>query len=499
MSGLAQVVIFGASGDLSARKLVPALVGNVVAGTLDRRLQVVGVSRRPKTSEAWREELETWLPPDHRDAWRELSSAFVYQRGDLGSGDDMAALRDRLDGLAREAGHDPARTGRVFYLSLRPQLFEPAVRMLDEAGMLTCDEDDGDGFRRVVVEKPFGRDLASARALNRALRTHLREDQIWRIDHYLGKETVQNILVFRFQNAIFEPLWNRQHVESVEISVCETVGVEGGRGAYYDQAGALRDMVQNHLLQVLSLVAMEAPTALRSGPIRDEKVKVLSALQRMTPERVAADVVRARYTSGPGRTVGYLKEAGVAADSMTETYVALRTQVHNWRWNGVPFLLRTGKCLHKRYTEVILRFRTPPIDLVTGPIDAEICALRPNALRILLQPNEGLRLDFLVKKPGPGTIMRPSTLGFDYADLEEQTSPPAYQRLLHDVVEGDSTLFLRADETEAAWEFADAIRAGWNAPGAPPMHTYQAGSAGPEIADELFRGCEGVWGDGDEL
>jgi glucose-6-phosphate 1-dehydrogenase len=271
--------------------------------------------------------------------------------------------------------------------------------------------------------------------------------------------------------------------------------MEGDRGRYYDQAGALRDMVQNHLLQVLALVAMEAPNSLSPEDVRSEKVRALAALTRFTAEEVAQDVVRGRYTSSSARGLGYLEEQGVAADSTTETYVAIRAGIHNWRWNGVPFFLRTGKCLFKRKTEVILRFRTPPVDLLNGPAAAAACALRPNALHLMIQPTEGVRLGFLVKEPGPGLRMRQATLGFDYSGFGLPPTAPAYQRLLLDAIEGNATLFIRGDETETAWAFADAIRAGWEAE-APPVYEYPAGTYGPPEADDLFRGCEGTWGRG---
>lgn len=484
---LSQIVIFGASGDLTARKLVPALVGNAHAGAFKGPVQVVGVARRERSTEAWRNELATWIEPEQREAWNALAPHIHYRRGDVSDASGVKALGQHLDTLA---GTDPRGVGRLHYLALKPSLFGPTVEALSTAGMLHQPHDERVGWRRVVVEKPFGTDLQSAVQLNRHLLAHAREEQVYRIDHYLGKETVQNLLAFRFQNAIFEPLWNRDHIESVEISVCESVGMESGRGGYYDTAGALRDMVQNHLLQVLALVAMEAPNSMSADAVRGEKVRALSALLPLSRERVHTDVVRAQFD-------GYRDEAGVAPDSTTETFVAIRARVHNWRWNGVPFLLRSGKCLHDRYTEVILRFRTPPVDLVGGPIDADVCALRPNELRVLIQPQEGIRLDFLVKQPGPGTVLRPATLGFDYDDLSEAETAPAYQRLLLDAIEGNATLFIRGDETEAAWRFADSIRAGWEAPNPPPVYSYARGSSGPAEADALFRGCEGIWGLGE--
>ena len=492
--GPTQIAIFGASGDLTRRKLLPALLGNLAEGALPQQLQVIGISRSKRTDEAWRTELDAIIPAELQSAWQALRPRVHWCSVDAAVPADVARLHARLDDLTAELGSTPDTTGRLFYLALMPKLFGPVVEALDTEGFFAGDPDTG-AWRRVVVEKPFGKDLASARTLNRKLLTHLREDQLFRIDHYLGKETVQNILAFRFQNAIFEPLWNRNHIESVEISVCETVAMEGNRGAYYDTAGAIRDMVQNHLLQVLALVAMEAPGSMDADAVRNEKVKVLQALRPFSPERAARDTVRAQYTAGPARDVGFLDAPGVAPDSTTETYVALRAHVDNWRWSGVPFLLRTGKALPKRFSEVILRFRAPPVDLLTGPVSADACALRPNALHLLIQPDEAVRLSFLVKQPGPGMVMRPSVLGFDYAAIGDGTTPPAYQRLLLDALEGNATLFIRGDEVEAAWSFVDGIRAGWETANAT-VHTYPAGSWGPDAAHALFHGCEGTWTEG---
>ncbi len=480
-----QVVIFGASGDLTSRKLVPALLRSFTLGGLPRPIQVVGVSRSEHTSEAWRTALAESLPASQRADFEAFAPNLHWVRADASDRGQLHDLHARLDDLLREAGGHPDRSGRLFYLALAPSLFGPVVAALASENLLASPPGSRDGWRRVVIEKPFGTDLPTARALNRQLLTFLREDQLFRIDHYLGKETVQNILSFRFQNAIFEPLWNRQHLESVEISVCETVAMEGRRGAYYDKAGALRDMVQNHLLQVLALVAMEAPGSLRAEDVRNEKVKVFRALRTFTPEEVARNVVRAQFQ-------GYREAPGVDPASKTETWVAIRAAIDNWRWSGVPFLLRTGKAMHKRFTEVVLNFRTPPVDLLNGPLPGDVCPLRPNALRIRIQPHEGVVWSFLVKEPGVGMNMRLAELGFDYADLGVAEIPDAYERLLCDALEGTPTLFLRGDEVEAAWTFVDAIRAGWEATDAPVL-TYPVGSTGPEEADALFHGCEGTW------
>jgi glucose-6-phosphate 1-dehydrogenase len=484
-----QIVILGASGDLTSRKLVPALLRNHVDGAFPREVQVIGVSRSPKTSEAWRAELGETVPAELRPAWEKLAVNLHWLAADAATPEGIALLQRALgEHVEALPGGCRKRSGRLFYLALSPALFGPVVASLASAGLLECEPGSDEGWRRVVIEKPFGSDLASARALNRALLTHLREDQIFRIDHYLGKETVQNILALRFQNAIFEPLWNRKHIESVEISVCETVGMEGRRGAYYDTAGALRDMVQNHLLQILALVAMEPPGSLQADAIRNEKVKVLQSLRPFTGQRVARDVVRGQFD-------GYLQAHGVSPGSTTETFVGIRALIDNWRWSGVPFLLRTGKAMQSRFTEVVLRFRTPPFDLLNGPTPDDVCPLRPNDLRLMIQPEEGLQLGFLVKQPGPGMVMRQAELGFDYDSLGGTGIPEAYQRLLLDALKGQATLFIRGDEVEAAWAFVDGIRTGWQEVN-PPLHGYAAGSPGPDASAELFRGCEGTWSPG---
>jgi glucose-6-phosphate 1-dehydrogenase len=487
--GPAQIVIFGASGDLTARKLVPALANLARRQQPQEGFSLFGVARRPKTSEQFRNELLGAAVPADRPALEAFVPRIHYVQGDVENTADLRGLAARLQ--AETAGRS---CGRLFYLSLRPELFLAAVENLAQAGLLAR---NGKPWARVVVEKPFGRDLASARAINRSLHRLLGEEQIYRIDHYLGKETVQNLFAFRFNNAIFEPLWNRDHVELVQITVAEEIGMEQGRGAYYDSAGALRDMVQNHMLQILALVAMEPPSSLDAEAVRGQKVNVLSSL------RLGGPALRARYTSAPDGAKGYLEEAGVAPGSTTETFVALRAGVETWRWAGVPFLLRHGKRLKQRFTEVKVQFRVPPLqlfesrkrDLPSRP-DGLPCDLRPNVLTLSIQPREALALSFGVKVPGRGMFMAPAELAFDYRDRFGEATAPAYERLLLDALEGDPTLFLRADEVEASWRFTDQILEEWAGPGAPPCLDYPAGSWGPPEAEALFHGCEGAWSHG---
>ncbi len=500
-----QVVIFGASGDLTRRKLVPALA-RIAARQAGGDFSVVGVSRRPKTDEDFRRELRAFLPEEQRADFDRLAPRLHYLAGDVSDAEALAALSDRLDALPGGRG-----AGRLFYLSLKPELFAVAAVSLAEAGLLVMAEGEREAWRRVVIEKPFGTDLPSARRLSRDLHTVLREEQIYRIDHYLGKETVQNLLGFRFHNAIFEPLWNRHHVELVQVTVAEEIGVEPGRGAYYDATGALRDMLQNHMLQVLALVGMEPPPSLDPEAIRNQKVELLRALRFPDPSTPHEFGVRARYAAGVagGKPVpGYREEEGVAPGSGTETYVALRAEIANWRWNGVPFLLRHGKRLPRRFTEVQVHFRTPPLQLFDRPAgvseadlrrlqrDGSLCEIRPNVLTLAVQPREAIRLSFGVKRPGPSMSMAPAALEFDYREHFGEAPPDAYERLLLDAILGDQTLFLRADEIEASWRFADEVLAAWRGPEAPPLLEYPAGSWGPAESEALFRGCEGRWSEG---
>jgi glucose-6-phosphate 1-dehydrogenase len=498
-----QIVIFGASGDLTRRKLVPALAELANHERLAPGFSIVGVARREKNDERFRQELAEGLPDDLRKTFDHLAPRIHYLQGDATDPNALEALSKRLDALP--AGR---ATGRLFYLSLAPDLFAPASEGLARAELLSEQAGDTEAFRRVVIEKPFGHDLTSARALNRELHSWLREEQIYRIDHYLGKETVQNLLGFRFHNSIFEPLWNRHHVELVQITVAESIGVEHGRGSYYDQTGAMRDMVQNHMLQILALVGMEPPASLDAEAIRNQKVELLRGLSQPDPHDVRSSAVRARYAPGEidAETVGgYLDEQGVDAGSMTETYVALRAEIDNWRWSGVPFLLRHGKRLPSRFTEVQVQFRTPPIQLFNRPEDisdtefrrqlrdGSLCQMRPNILTLTIQPREAIRLSFGVKQPGGAMVMSPALLDFDYRSHFGEAPPEAYERLLLDALTGDQTLFLRADEIEASWRYADQVINAWQRPDAPPLLEYEAGSWGPPEANALFGECQGAW------
>ena len=500
-----QIVILGASGDLTLKKLMPALTALAASGRPPGGFHVIGVSRSPLSDEEFRARIRDALPAELAPAFDALAPRVGYQAADVSNPADLTALAERLDGLP--GGAD---AGRLFYLALKPDLFAETVRQLSASGLVTMRVGVVPAFRRIVIEKPFGHDLASAKALNSELHGLLREDQIFRIDHYLGKETVQNLLGFRFHNAIFEPLWSRHHVELVQITVAEDIGVEHGRAGYYDTTGALRDMVQNHMLQVLSLVAMEPPVSLDPEAIRDQKVHVLRGLHAPDPDEVATHTVRGRYGAGTVRGAAvsaYLDEEGVPPDSQTETYVALRAEIDTWRWHGVPFLLRHGKRLAKKFTEVQVQFRTPPVQLFNRPDgmtpdafrralrDGSLCQIRPNVLTLSIQPREAISLSFGVKRPGAAMVMAPAQLDFDYRDAFDTPSAPAYERLLLDAILGDATLFLRADEIEASWRFADDILAGWDRSGAAPVE-YPAGSWGPSEADGLLFGCEGGWSRG---
>ncbi|WP_406697610.1 glucose-6-phosphate dehydrogenase [Singulisphaera sp. Ch08] len=487
------VVLFGATGDLTHRKLVPALYQLARGGNLPSECAIVGFARRDWTDEQFRGELETSLSkngdPDFAEYWPQFATRLAFASGTF---DDPAAytrLKERLDQLDISHG---TRGNRLYYLAVAPEYFSTIIEQLGKAGLVYPSRQESP-WSRVVIEKPFGHDLASARALNHDITSVLDESQVYRIDHYLGKETVQNILALRFGNAIFEPIWNRRHVESVQITVSEELGMAGGRGGYYDNSGALRDMVQNHLMQLLCLVAMEAPVNLSADAVRNERVKVLEALPHWTPEDVAKNVVRGQYVAGSieGKEVpGYHDEKGVKPDSQTETYIALRTTLDNWRWAGVPFYLRTGKRLPKRASEIAIQFRQPPTTLFE--VDTEEAG-GSNLLVLRIQPNEGASLAFQAKVPASRRRLQEVRMDFRYGTAFAVPPPEAYERLLLDVMLGDPTLYTRTDAVESAWRFCDAILDAWAQPDAPPPATYVAGSWGPEAADALMTGEPSRW------
>jgi glucose-6-phosphate 1-dehydrogenase len=487
------IIIFGASGDLTARKLIPALYHLHKEKRLPTPYRIIGFARRPKSDEVWREELRAALDqfsrtkPVEEAPWREFASRISYCQGDMG---DPAAY-ERLKQQLAASPHPALQRNLLFYLAISPSQFAPVVGHLEAAALLRRGETDG-VWQRVVVEKPFGHDLASARQLNTDLTPHAQERQIFRIDHYLGKETVQNILMFRFSNAIFEPLWSRQNIDHVQITVSEKLGV-GSRGGFYEEVGALRDIVQNHLLQVLALVAMEPPVALEAEAIRDEKVKLLKAIRVLNPSRAEGSVVRGQYVEGEidGRPrPAYREEPKVAADSSVETFVALRLFVDNWRWSGVPFYLRSGKSLALTASEVRVQFRPTPHVLFAAQCGPR---LDSNSLTLRLQPNEGITLRFNGKVPGASMQIRPVRMHFSYDAEFGAYTPEAYERLLLEAIAGDPTLFIRSDEVEASWAIVDPIRQAWEGRALTPGEFYRAGSWGPADADALLAQRGHAW------
>jgi glucose-6-phosphate 1-dehydrogenase len=479
------LVVFGASGDLTARKLMPALAQLADNRRLPAAFSVVGVARTEMNDEDFRKRmLEAVEKPSA--AWENLVAGFRYVAGDYSHPDTFDALKKALDAVDEERG---TAGNRVYYLATVPQVFGEVAGALRDHGLNRAKHDDA--FVRVVVEKPYGRDLESARELDAQMHACFDEEQIYRIDHYLGKETVQNVLALRFANAIFEPIWNRRYVDHVQITVAESIGV-GHRGGFYEGAGALRDIVQNHVLQVLSLTLMEPPATIDAQGIRDEKVKALRAVEILSTDEVAGDVVRAQYDPGwvEGEEVGgYRQEEGVDPQSRTETYLAMRARVDNWRWAGVPFYIRTGKRLPKRYTEVAIEFHDVP-HLPFGRKEAR--GLGPNALVLRIQPDEGITLRFGAKVPGQAFKVRSVSMDFSYGAAFLEETPEAYERLLLDAMIGDPTLFIRTDEVEQAWRIVDPILEAWKDPSFPLAH-YQAGTWGPREADRLLERDGRAW------
>jgi glucose-6-phosphate 1-dehydrogenase len=467
------IVIFGASGDLTQRKLIPALYQLHRKGRLKEPLNIVGFSRSKFSHEAWREELAAstakFLKNDFDAAkWQPFAKSIYYHPGDIGRAEDFNSLAKLLGEIEGSAA-----STRVYYLATAPQFYEPAVAQLGASGLA----DESSGQRRVVIEKPFGTDLKTARHLNVAVHQVFQERQVYRIDHYLGKETVQNMLVLRFANAIFEPVWNRNYIDHVQITTAEEVTV-GRRGAYYETAGVLRDMFQNHLLQLLTITAMEPPNKYEADAVRDEKVKVLEAIRPLPPEEVAADTIRAQYEA-------YRSEPDVAPDSQVATFAALKLKVDNWRWQGVPFYLRSGKGMSCRTTQIVIQFRQPPHMMFNTRKQRQ----EANRLVIHIQPAEGIQLHFQTKVPDAGMQLRLTDLEFRFDEQFERAMPEAYERLLLDTLVGDASLFARSDEVELAWGVIDPILAAWQT-GQPELSFYKTGDWGPRECNKW------IWQDG---
>jgi len=483
------LVIFGATGDLTHRKLVPALYNLAAEGALPQAVSVVGFARRDKTDAVFRTELEEAARKHSRQAlddplWSGFSDSIFYHRSAFDDTEGYRSLARRLDELDASRG---TRGNRLFYLASAPDQFETILHNLSASGLNHSPES---GWARVIVEKPFGTDLPSARALNALVEGAFPESQTYRIDHYLGKETAQNIMVLRFANAIFEHLWNSRYIAHVQITASEPLGVEG-RAGYYDKSGALRDMVQNHLLQLLCLTAMEPPAGLDADSVRDEKVKVLRSLRPLRGEDVTRHAVRAQYGAGSingKRVAAYRDEENVNPESTAETYAALQINVDNWRWAGVPFFLRVGKRLPKAATEIAIHFKGAPPVLFNSASQT----VDDNVLVIRIQPDEGVSLRMSAKLPGAAVRVEPVKMDFHYGTSFGKATPEAYERLLLDAMSGDATLFARRDEVEEAWRFIDPIRRAWDEDDAP-LAIYSAGSWGPTEADDLLKRHGAVW------
>ncbi len=487
------VVIFGASGDLTARKLIPAVYNLGRDNLLPADFHLIGFGRKAMSDDAFRSLAGDAIREFSRreidqDIWPRLASHSTYVAGGYDEPAAFERLARQIEALEQRLGRN---VQRLFYVSTPPSVFQPIIANLGASGLAAAHR--GSALHsKVVIEKPFGRDLDSARELNAAIRGVFDEEQVYRIDHYLGKETVQDLLVQRFANSIFEPLWNRNFIDSVQITVAEEVGV-GSRGGYYEQSGCLRDMIQNHTMQLLALTAMEPPGSLHAESIRDEKVKVLRAIQPLS-SAVGGDAVRAQYGTGMigGRSVpGYLQEEGIESESGTETYAALRLSINNWRWQGVPFYLRSGKRMARRVSEIAINFRSPPGTLFAG--ERSRFDLAANTLSFQIQPDEGLSLILNTKVPGLETRTQPVKMSFRYAATFGSNTAEAYERLVLDAMVGDGTLFIRGDEAEASWALCTPVLEAWQAAGRAGMETYAAGSWGPAGADALLARHQHHW------
>jgi glucose-6-phosphate 1-dehydrogenase len=488
------IIIFGATGDLTRRKLIPALCNLAGDGLLTAPITIAGFGRREYTDESFRGHLREGIvqfsrtQPARFTALDDFLSRVVYHRGSFDRVDDFVALGRRLAELESRRGGPP---NRLYYLATPPEAFPEILRNLKTAG-LAGKEVPGGGWNRIIIEKPYGRDLKSAWMLTGATHAGFAEDQVFRIDHYLGKETVQNILAFRLGNGIFEPLWNRNYIDQVQITVAETLGIEG-RAGYFNTAGITRDMLQSHILQLFSLIAMEPPVSFEPGHIHDEKVKLLRSVRLPHPNILAESVVRGQYAAGSAggqEVTGYRQEPNVPPDSMTETYLALKLEIDNWRWAGVPFYIRTGKRLAKKVTEVDIIFREPPFRMFA---QTGLERFQPNVLGIKIQPEEGISLDIGCKRPGPMYQIEPVSMAFNYATSFGVPSPEAYERLLLDSLLGDNTLFARADEVDLSWQLVDPIIGLWEAGTQVPLVFYEAGGWGPHEADLLLAASGRRW------